>query len=147
MAVLDTPAPNAYGLETNSMVTLQKPRAKTTPLLGPANTSLSAPTNVTEIYQAGPKGGRVHLIEAVGTAAQAATQIQLFRSAGDGVAKRFLRAKAFPAFAINNTGDALPNELPFTDLKSITLEPNEKLWAGSPVAVTGINVNVEGADY
>ena len=147
MAVQDSPAPNAYGIEVNSVVTPQKPRAKTTSLLGPANASMSAPVNVTEIFQAGPKGALIHLIEGVGTANQNATQLQLYRSAADGVSKKLLRARAFPTFNTSNTGDANPVDLQYSVLKPLTLEANEKLWMGSPVAVTGINANVEGADW
>lgn len=147
MAVLDSPAPNSAGIEVNSIVTPQKPRAKTTSLGAAANGSMSAPTNVTEVFQAGARGARVHLVEGVATVGQAATQLQLYRSAADGVTKRFIRAKAFPGYSAGNTVDNLPTDLGISDLKPLTLEPNEKLWMGSPVAVSGINVNVEGADY
>lgn len=144
---LDPPASNSYGLEVNAIVTPGKPRAKTTALAAAANTNLSAPTQVTEIYQAGAKGSRVHLVEALATATQAATQLQLYRSAADGVGKRLLRAEAFGQVTVNTTAKITPVAFDFSDLKPLTLEPNEKLWMGSGVAVTGINANVEGADW
>lgn len=147
MPQLDSPAVNSYGLEVNSIVTPGKPRAKTTALLGPANTNLIAPTAVTEIFQAGAKACRVHLVEAIATANQAATQLQLYRSAADGVIKRLIKTEAFALVAVNTTAKITPVAFDFNELKYLTLEPMEKLWMGSGIAVTGINANVEGADW
>lgn len=144
---LDPPALNSYGIEVNSIVTPGKPRAKSTPLLAPANTNLSAPTAVTEIFQAGAKGGRVHLVEAIATATQALTLLQLYRSAADGVNKRLIKTEPLPQVTVNTTTKVTPVAFDFSDLKPLTLEPNEKLWMGSGAAVTGINANVEGADW
>lgn len=147
MPQLDPPAVNSYGIEVNSIVTPGKPRAKTTPLLGPANTNLIAPTAVTEIFQAGAKGGRVHLVETLATATQALTQLQLYRSAADGVAKRLIKTESFAQVTVNTTGKINSIPFDFNELKYLTLEPMEKLWMGSGITVTGINANVEGADW
>lgn len=131
----------------NSIITPQAVQSATVALGAAANTNLVTPTNTTLLLSAGANGGRLTRLEALASATQAASQVQFYRSVDSGATKTLIRAVAFPAYTLGTTTTSPVLDMGYSDLTPLMLVANEKIYAGSAVAVTGINARAEWADY
>ena len=131
----------------NSIITPQTPQTASVALGATANTVLTAPTNTTLLMTAGANGGRLTRLEALASATQAATQVQVYRSVDGGTTKTLIRAKALAGYSLTTTSDVPVLDFGYSDDGPLILAASEKLYVASAAAVTGINARGEWADY
>ena len=131
----------------NSIITPQTPQSASVALAATANTNLITPANTTLLLTAGASGGRLTRLEALANATQAASQAQFYRSVDGGTTKTLLRAKAFAAYTLTTTSEIPVTDFGYSDDNPLILAANEKVYAGSAVAVTGMIARAEWADY
>lgn len=131
----------------NSIITPQGPNTASVALGATAQTTLTAPANVTQLMQASAQGSRVTRLEFLATATQAASQVQVYRSIDAGTTKTLVRAIAFPAYTLTTTSTVPVLDGGYSDDNPLILKALEILYVGSAITVTGINARAEWADY
>lgn len=131
----------------NSFMSPQVPKTASVPLLPTANTNLAVPVTTTLLLAAGAAGARLTRLEALATATQTATQIQVYRADAGGANKRLIRAKNFPLYTLSTSSEIPPLDLGYSDVSPLILGPGEEIYVASGVAVTGINARAEWGDF
>jgi hypothetical protein len=135
---------NAAGIEVNAIVTPQIPKSAVVQCTA-ANTSLDAPTNIVQLLQAGPRGGRLTKLKATPAVNVTATQLQLFREpAGGDVC--FTHSELMGAHNISATTKTPSTDFGYSNDSPLQLGPNEILHVGIGVAGK-VNFEAEWCDY
>lgn len=138
---------NAAGIEVNSVVTPQTPKAAIAQCTV-AHTTQNAPVNgsLVQLLQAGARGGRLTKLKAIPAVTVAATQLQLYRSQDAGATRRFMNSALMAAYTMAANTLAPQTDFGYSDANPLQLAPNEILYVAIGVA-NAINFEAEWADY
>lgn len=139
---------NTAGLETNSLVTPQRPcagRAKLTT----ANTNRYTPTNAVGVLPTAkiPKGARIEKVWFMASDTVTATELQLYIMDSSGV-YHYCDSALQAAFTVTNTAKGTKVELTWSTADALVIAAGEGLYAGIAVGSTnGIFVHATGGAY
>lgn len=146
MVAYPTPGLNAALIETNSLITPQRPIAYSA-VVTTANTNYTdTPTNTVQIIPGLTQGARITKVTALTRATLAAAEVQLFTSIDSGTTKKFIDS-ALLAATVSQTTRQVKATFGFSESEPLILAANESLWVATGVTTTGIVVRAEGGAY
>lgn len=102
-----------------------------------AKTTYTDITNAALLVTAGANGSVVYSVKAVPRATVTATQCQLFRSPDAGTTMNFIDAATMSAYTMATTTSPSKTDFGYTEAIPLRLGPNERLYAGTAVALAG----------
>lgn len=113
-----------------------------------AKTTYNDAANAVLLMTAGANGSLVTDIKAIPRATVAATQLQLYRSADNGVTLILLRAPLMAAYTMSQTTAVPETDFLFSPSSPLRLKAGDQLYAAIGVALAGgVVFNCQFQDY